>query len=787
MGTAGAEPAGSRPRPDSAPWRLPVPGGLFVGRSAELAAVSELLAEPSSRLLTLTGPPGIGKTRLALAAASSWAERTGHVVVFVGLADLQDAEAVLLELARALGVDHPDSGDAVNRVAEVVADTSVLLVVDNFEHILAAATDVGTLLAACPGLRVLATSRERLRLSSEREFPVPPLAMPAPSDLSDLSALATNPSVALLVGRAQRVRPHFGLTERNAESVVTACVRLEGVPLALELAAARLKVLSPAELVSRLSARMALLAGHARDVPARHRALRAAVAWSCALLDPAERALFRRLSVFVGGWTIEDVASVCELTVDEALVLIESLLDKSLVDRIGQDGPAQFRMLESLREYAVEELRHSGEAERMHGAHAAHYAWLAERFEALFGLTGEKDGWQAVGRHQANLRVALDHCLAYGGSGQALWLSAALGWFSYTRGEFGHGEESINRALAAAAGAGEQAPGDALIATLIVGGVLCWARDELDRARSRLTDGLSRADTAGDVRHATIAASFLGHVARAGGRYAEAARWHQRAELGFRRLNNPQGGAWVRYDLGLLARDRGDLAVAERWLRESLRGFRDLDYAWAVASAAWGLGNVLCARGEVDDAAPLLGEALEAYIELGDPRGVAQCLEALAQVAGGHAAHRASARLLGWAAAERKRLAAPAGEVDRTRIVAVEHALVRALGSTAFEQARQEGRAMPVGEACRLGRVVATGRTPAEPKPDARATLTRRERQVAALIASGRTNRQIGTALGIAEKTAEVHVQHVMAKLGARSRAEVAAWTVAHGLHDPTV
>src|SRR5580658_5846622 len=399
----------------ASPGGLPSPADLFVGREGELEAVSRMLADPHTRLVTLTGPPGIGKTRLAVACASAHAERSGCAPVFVDLAPIRDPALVMVELAQALGVEPRGGTDLAGQVAAALGHEERLVVLDNCEHLLGAAPDVGRVLTACPRLRVLATSRERLRLSAEQEFPVPPLAMPAPADAADLSGLAANPSVALLLDRARRTNPGFDLTPANALLLARACVRLEGLPLAIELAAARLKVLTPGELVFRLGSRMEVLASSTRDVPARQRALRSAIAWSYDLLDSGERALFRRLSVFAGGWTLADAGGVCAVDGGDALAMVESLLDKSLIRRLpGDEQTAEFSMLESLREYAAEELTASAEAEETRARHADHYAGLAEQFEASLGLPEERTWILRVGRHHADLRAALDYCLGAG-------------------------------------------------------------------------------------------------------------------------------------------------------------------------------------------------------------------------------------------------------------------------------------------------------------------------------------------------------------------------------------
>jgi predicted ATPase/DNA-binding CsgD family transcriptional regulator len=768
---------------------LPLPVDLFVGREGELAAVSGMLASLQTRLVTLTGPPGIGKTRLAVVCAAAYGERSGCAPVFVDLAPVHDPALVMVAVADALGVQLRRGADPTGQLAAALGTEELLLVLDNCEHLLAAAPDVGHVLAACPRLRVLATSRERLRLSAEQEFPVPPLAMPGPTEVADLDGLATNPSVALLLDRARRINPGFDITSANARLLASACVRLEGLPLAIELAAARLKVLTPGELVSRLDSRMEVLTGRARDVPARQRALRSAIAWSYDLLDTGEAALFRQLSVFAGGWTLADAASVCGLSAGDVLPAVESLLEKSLIRRLpGDERTAEFSMLESLREFAAEQLVSHGETGEVRARHARHFVALASEFEAAMGLPEERVWNLRAGRHHADLQAALDYCLE---SGHVVWapsLAAAIGWYHYAHDDLGHGQALVDSVLSLVTGNDEQAGhGDeafrgGLDALLIVGGILAWARGETSRAQDLLLRGVERCELRDDGRRTAIACAFLGHVARVGGEWDASADWHRRAEAGFRKGGNTHGVAWAQYDRGLLARDRGDLKTAAELLRASLRDFRDLDYAWAVAWSAWGLATTLGSQGQLAEARTLLAEALKTYIDLSDSRGVAHCQEALAYVASEQAHYETAARLIGAAGALRVRVAAPPPEAEQTRNAALERILIRALGPEDADRLIYAGQNMPLHQAANLAMAVASGTAPGDPERTQQIPLTPRERQVAALVASGRTNRQIGRVLGISEKTAEVHLHHVMSKLDARSRAEVAAWAVAQQL-----
>ena len=326
---------------------------------------------------------------------------------------------------------------------------------------------------------------------------------------------------------------------------------------------------------------------------------------------------------------------------------------------------------------------------------------------------------------------------------------------------------------------------DGLAGALIVAGVLAWATGEADRSQDLLLRALERSEERADTRRAAIACAFLGNWARVGGEWDASADWHRRAEAGFRDGGNTQGVAWARHDLGLLARDHGDLESAAELLRASLRDFRELDYPWALAWSAWGLGTTLCAQGRLEEARPLLAEALRIYTEVNDPRGVAHCLEALAWVASEQAHYESAARLIGAAAGLRVREAARPPDTEQARNSAVERVLAQALGPQDADRLIHAGRTMPAQQAAELAMAVASGAAPGDPDRTQQVPLTPRERQVATLVASGRTNRQIGRVLGISEKTAEVHLHHVMSKLDVRSRAEVAAWAVTQHLSPP--
>jgi non-specific serine/threonine protein kinase len=465
---------------------------------------------------------------------------------------------------------------------------------------------------------------------------------------------------------------------------------------------------------------------------------------------------------------------------------VGSLLDKSLVRRPTQGGVTEFVLLESLRQYAAELLAADGDAGATRDRHAAHFTEAAVAMEAAIGLPAESDWWSgASASEEANFLSAWEHSLAEGHLGRALHLAAALGWHSFFRGHLGTGRARLDRTLQAAA---EAPPDEALAAAVVAAGVLAWTVGEVGAARIHLQSGLAISENGRDRRRTAVASSFLGHIARTEGRFADAAAHHRRAAELYREIPSVSGYAWTRYDLGLLALRSGDRAAAVRELTDGLALFRRLDYGWAIGRCAWALATARLHDRALDEAGALLVEALDRHRAVGDTRGLAQCLEAAGGVLGARGRGDAGARLLGAAAECRQRLAAPLPDEDRADHDAALHAVRRDIGPNAAEQAFAEGRGLRPDEAADLARTALDEPDPAPPPATSAAPrraavrpggLTRREAQVADLIAAGRTNRQIARALTISEKTVEVHVHNVIAKLGAQSRTEVATWVVA--------
>ncbi|MDQ4127315.1 MAG: helix-turn-helix domain-containing protein, partial [Actinomycetota bacterium] len=422
---------------------LTMPPTSLVGRERDVAAVRSLLDGAGKRLVTLTGPGGVGKTRLALEAANEVAERFPDGVAFVALAPVSAPDLLAPSVARALGLREASVKPVRELVHGYLGEKHLLLVLDNFEHLIEAAPEVAALLAAGPSTKVLVTSRAPLRLRGEQEYPVAPLAVPDPTRVPDAEDVTASPAAELFVERAQEANPSFLLTRKNAAAVAAICWRLDGLPLALELVAARARFLVPTELLPRLD--QALEAGGARDLPERQRTMRSTLDWSHDLLSEPERALFRRLSVFAGGFALEAAEEVANG--EDVLVLLGQLAEQSLIKAEPREDETRYRMLEPIRQYALEKLRESEEEERARERHARHHEALALRAERGLRGAGQVEWMGRLGREHDNLRTAMCWLLDRGDAGRVVGIGWNVWWFWFVRGFLAEGKQWMERAL----------------------------------------------------------------------------------------------------------------------------------------------------------------------------------------------------------------------------------------------------------------------------------------------------------------------------------------------------
>ncbi len=559
---------------------LPAPLTSFVGRAREIAAVADLLHREDVRLVALTGPGGVGKTRLAQRVAAELADNFADGAAWVDLAPLADPNLVAPTVAQALGVREAGDRSLYERLADALRDRALLLVLDNFERVVDAAPLVARLLAGCPRLKVLATSRVHLRVSGERLVPVGPLALPEPARPAPLPELAATEAVALFVERAQAARPDFALTTGNAAAVAEICRQLDGRPLAIELAAARVAVLPPAALLARLERRLPLLTGGPRDSPARLRSMRDAIGWSHDLLSQDEQALFRRLAVFVGGFTLEAAEAVAADEGIDVLEGVSSLVAKSLVrDEEGSGGEPRYLMLETVREFGLERLAERGEEPAIRAAHAAFFLALAEAAEPRLMGPDEATWLDRLATELPNTRAALAWTLEHEAAETALRLATNLFWFWYSRGDRREGERWLGAALARGSG-GTTARADALIAAALVATVLdCAAAVELAE------EGLAVSRACGYAAGSARALLCLGIAAEWAGDFDRAVGLEEEALALLRDLDDPFRTALVLVNLADANLWRGDLAPAQAHAAEGLALARSTGNEYAVALA----------------------------------------------------------------------------------------------------------------------------------------------------------------------------------------------------------
>ncbi len=657
---------------------LPAQLTSLIGREHEVAAACALLRRPEVRLLTLSGTGGVGKTRLALQIATELLHDFANGICFVSLAPISDTNLVLPIVAQTFGLWEVGDRSPLEHLKAYLYERHLLLLLDNFEQVVAASPLLVEMLQACPQVKILVTSRAVLHVSGEHEFPVPPLALPDPHHLPSPpggEALAQYGAVALFLQRAQAVQPDFQLTNTNARAVAEVCARLDGLPLAIELAAARIKLLPPKALLARLGQRLVLLTGGARDVPARQQTLRSTLQWSYNLLTADEQQLFRRISVFVGGCTVQAIEAVCtaldrDATAESVLDGIASLLDKSLLQQTEQEGEEpRLVMLETIREYGWEALATHGEVEATQRAHAAYYLVLTEQVAPRLTRAGKGRWLKWLQREHENLRTSLTWLVEHEEWEAALRLGGALWHFWWMLGHLSGGRTEFARALAGSRGSvatpvrakalhaastlaamqGDLTQAEALCreslalfralgdrqssaTSLIELGYAAWQRSDYAAARTLLEEAVALCREVDDQDGMTLALVNLATVFLLQGEYDQARTLVEEAVV----LSREGGDSWSiatsLWILALVMSLQGDLTRAPALLEESLALARQEDNKQAIASSLFVSGQVAQQQGDVALARSLFEESLALFKDMGDRQNVAQSLVGLAGI-----------------------------------------------------------------------------------------------------------------------------------------------------------
>lgn len=827
---------------------LPNPRTRLIGRDQDVAAVCHLLTQAEVALVTLTGPPGVGKTRLALAATQALAPFFPDGVCFVALATVSDPELVSAAIAQALGLPQRSGQSPLTTVMAHLQGQQRLLVLDNFEQVLPAALQVADLLATCPRLKILVTSRAILHIRAEHEFPVTPLALPDPQQLPAHEQLAQVAAVELFLQRATAVKADFALTAANAPAVAALCQRLDGLPLALELAAARVKLFTPQALLAQLNSASAqtplrLLTGGACDLPLRQQTLRAAIAWSYQLLEPAEQLLFRRLSVFVGGFTLEAAEVVCSEQgaplQSDLLAGIASLVDKSLLYALPTTAEAadgmRFAMLETIRDYALECLHLADEEATQQRQHTLFFLLLAERAEPK--LQGaEQQQWLArLAADHDNVRAALRWCIAHDAIAIGLRLGGLLWRFWEKRGHLCEGRTFLTTLLARVQG-DESTPAflTAHATALLAAGNLAWLQGDLLAAGEQHRASLTLWQQLEDECQIAGALNNVGNVLRAQGDISGARALYEQALTIERTLGVSWRLARTLNNLGTVAKDQRDYAEAQARYAESLALWQALDDQWcagivlsnlgdiallqgdypaartlftesltiartfadqnSVAYALNNLGLVACYQGEYTAAHAFHSEGLRLWQELGAQQGIAYALEGAAGLAiacaGPNGAERAL-HLAGAAATLRTTIGAPLPENEQALLDRWLRLARQVLG-TGTNAVWEAGQRMALAEAIQfaLAPLPATAPVCAPVVAPARTAsmsllnpgLTVRELDVLRQVAAGLSNAQIAEKLVISPRTVDAHLVAIYGKIGVNSRSAATRFALDHRL-----
>jgi predicted ATPase/DNA-binding SARP family transcriptional activator len=649
--------------------RIPKPPTPLLGRERELEELADLVRRDTTRLLTLTGIGGLGKTRLALELVRRLAPEFQHGACVAALATVRDPALVMRAILEAL--ELPETGSDVDaQLASALQDSELLLLVDNFEQVLPAAANIARLLDAAPRLKVIVTSRAPLRIAAEREFAVPPLA--------------DDEAAELFISRAQAANANFDLSEQNAAAVAELCARLEGLPLAIELAAARTKLLPPSTLLARLTNRLALLTGGRRDAPQHQQTLRMTLDWSYDLLEPGAQRLLEQLSVFSGGWTLDAAETICDATLED----LGALVDESLVRRREE----RFSMLEIVREYALERLGGDDELRRRH---LAYFVALAERAEPELSR-GDQATWLArIEAELNNLREALAFALEERDAESALRLVVGIRRVWQLHGYLTEGRDALHAAVALA----PDEPSELRSQALNMAGILAGEQGQFDAARTSFEAALADARAAGATRSISATLVNLGNLAFFGGDLDGARELYKESIEHFRSLEDARGEALANENVGLMALTAGDVPEAVTWLTAAVELARTSGDDREIGAASRSLAAALIELGRGDEAKTLLEESLRLANDLGEQHGIALSLETFAGLAASRGDAEQAARLFGASDAVRSAIGAqrqPDHQILYERWLA--RTLAR-LDTNAYSNLYEDGRVLSAEEA----------------------------------------------------------------------------------------
>lgn len=750
-----------------------------MNRTRELEAIRQLLLDDGVRLLTLVGPAGIGKTRLALATARGLQRQFPHGVRFVDLAPSPNGSSIERPIAKAFDLNGVAAHRLLGRVSAYLRKRHVLLVIDNFEHVMRAASQVADLLGACPRLKVLVTSREPLSLHWEHRFPIPRMALPSLSDL-DPEKVSHTASAALFIERVRAIRPGFALTRDNVRAIAELLVRLDGSPLAIEIAAAQSATLSPTAMLKRLQGDTLLSAEDLRDAPARHHTLRQAIEWSYDLLDGAGQRVFSRLGIFVHDWTLDAAEYVVgpDQPGRRILGILGSLVDKSLIDV--QDpgyGERRYRMPAAIKEYALERLRANQETADTQRRYTAYYLALAERAESELRGPGQHDWCVRLEQEHENLRTALRWAAESGAVVIEARLTGALARFWRRRGYLSEGWQWLEGALAH----GGAVPPPYRVKLLEGAGTIALTRGDYAKARELLQESLVLAEKSRDPARIGIAVTELGVAASREGEFVRAIELQEKGLSLLRQAGDPWGIAFAMKALGKSLLGSGELGRAQQVVDEAFDCFGKIGDKHQIALTMTTLAELRLLRHDEEGAAALVVESLKLSREVDDRRAAGYAVMIAAFLAFTRGRVHSAIRLLAAVDAWGKRTGTVVAWRHREHKRGIDSAARMRLGDQAYGAAVAEGRALSVDEAIdlALGRLPADSRTRAdggEGRGDhSTSPLTDREREVLRLISEGFSNKQIARALSITIRTVKTHVASILAKLGAENRAHAIA------------